>query len=487
MAPDDTSFDSLIRAVARAPSCSPAERVGAKVQVGDVVGGNFRLEAELGRGGMGVVYRATDLTLDRQVALKIMLAERWHEEARPRLLEIFDREARATAKLSHPAIVHLYQSGDDHGLLYLVLELLRGESLQARLERSLPSEREAVEIAEQILLGLAHAHAQGILHRDLKPQNVFMCEDGRVRLLDFGLAALQDRAPDRASDRAGDRAADRAVQILSKGGTPSYMAPEQWSGAPQDERTDLWAVGMILVRMLSTASLAPPSSVDTLRDELVVEGVSAGLAKVIRRATAFELRDRYPSAQAMLAALAEVAGLALGSRPGVSPPRPVVAGPGRWRRRPRAALAALAALAIVVVGGAAAWWWLRAGPAPVPLAELAGNYRGQFDQLALKVNPDGTVWGAYHHDQGFLQGTLVGDKLAGWWCETPSRLPPGDAGEFEMRVTRGESGAVVLDGRYRYGRQGQWDENWNLAGTSEPMADLHARLAPASPPCAPPP
>lgn len=472
MPADETSIDSLIRAAARAPSVPPA-RSGRAVRVGDLIGGNFRLEAELGRGGMGVVYRAIDLTLDRQVALKIMLAERWPVEARSRLLEIFDREARATAKLSHPAIVHLYQSGDDNGLLYLVLELLRGENLQTRLERGLPGSTEAVEIVEQILRGLAHAHEQGILHRDLKPQNVFVCDDGRVRLLDFGLAALQDRVAERGVDQ---------VEILSRGGTPSYMAPEQWSGQPQDERTDLWAVGMILYRLVSVASILPPASVDELRVGVALDEVEPRLAAVIRRATAFAPADRFPSARAMLAALVEGRGLALGSQPAAHPP-PAPAPARRWLSR-RALAASLGVVA--VVGAALAGWRWWSAPPLVTLAELAGIYRSQVDQLVLQVNPDGSLWGTYQHDEGFLQARLVDGKLVGWWCEVPTRQAPADAGELEMQLIRQSDGTLLLDGRYRYGRAGQWDENWNLTSTSAPAnPELVRRLTIGAPPCAP--
>jgi serine/threonine protein kinase len=313
---DDTTIDSLIRAAARAPSIPPAGS-GRLVKVGDIIGGHFRVEAELGRGGMGVVYRATDLTLDRQVALKIMMAERWPAEARPHLFEVFDREARATAKLSHPSIVNLHHAGDDHGVLYLVLELLRGESLQTRIERALPSSAEAADIVEQILRGLVHAHEQGILHRDLKPQNVFVCEDGRVRLLDFGLASLQDRA------------AAKEAAAMSKGGTPSYMAPEQWLGGPQDARTDVWAVGMILYRMLSQASIMPPSSVEALRDGLAVGDIEPGLASIITRATSYDAAGRFTTAREMLEALRQAIGRSALSVPS---PRPAQARRSEERR-----------------------------------------------------------------------------------------------------------------------------------------------------------
>jgi eukaryotic-like serine/threonine-protein kinase len=463
MPTEDTTIDSLIRAAAKAPAVG-GDHPTRLMKVGDVIGGTFRIEAELGRGGMGVVYRATDLTLDREVALKIMIADRWPAEARPHLLEIFDREARATAKLNHPSIVNLYHTGDDRGLLYLVLELLRGESLQARIERELPTTAEAAEIVEQILRGLIHAHEQGILHRDLKPQNVFVCEDGRVRLLDFGLASLQDRV------------ADKSAIAMSKGGTPSYMAPEQWLGGAQDQRTDIWAVGMILFRMLSHASIVPPSSVEALRHGIPVADIEPGLGEVILRATGYEARERFATARDMLAALREAIGRSVPS---------TTAAPVRPAPRSRRRLELGAAAVVVVLGAIGGWLALRSHRALVPLGALGGSYREHFDRMALQVNPDGTLWGAYAHDTGFVQARFRDGKLVGWWCEEPTRQPPNDAGEFEMTVSRTDSGAIFLDGRYRYGREGQWDENWNFTGTRELMTDLLPRLIVPHPPCQP--
>jgi eukaryotic-like serine/threonine-protein kinase len=471
MSTEDTTFDTLIRAAARAPSVSgdPSSRA---VKKGDLIGGTFRIEAELGRGGMGIVYQATDLTLGRQVALKIMFAERWPQEARPHLLEIFDREARATAKLSHPSIVSLYYAGDDGGLFFLVLELLRGESLQARIDRALPTSSEAADIIEQILQGLIHAHEHGILHRDLKPQNVFVCDDGRVRLLDFGLASLQDRV------------ADKNAIAMSKGGTPSYMAPEQWQGGAQDARTDLWAVGMILYRMLSSTSIVPPGNVEALRADLPVDDLDPSLAEVVRRATSYEASARYSTAREMLAALRDAIGR---SRPSLPAEPGAASAPIRARSsrlgRLRWLIAAL--IAVVIAGVTVAWDRLRPTPAPIPLRDLPGAYGGHFGRMQVRVNRDGTVWGAYSHDTGFVQAELRGDRLVGWWCELPSRQPPGDAGEFEMQVSRNDRGQIFLDGRYRYGRVGQWDETWNMTGTADMQHDLVPRLEVMQPPCSP--
>ncbi|HET9594048.1 MAG TPA: serine/threonine-protein kinase, partial [Anaeromyxobacteraceae bacterium] len=208
------------------PSQAPDAWEGA-LHAGAVFG-RFELVREVGRGGFGVVWEARDRELGREVAFKaVRLGERpgVREE---RLL----REAEAAARLSHPNIVTLHDVGrSEHGP-YLVMELLRGRPLSDRLAEGPMPLREALRDAVEVARGLAHAHAQGVVHRDLTPENVFLCEDGQVKLLDLGMAHAFGR---------------RKLE----GGTPAYMAPEQWRGAPEDERTDVFALGAILHRALA--------------------------------------------------------------------------------------------------------------------------------------------------------------------------------------------------------------------------------------------
>ncbi len=189
--------------------------------------GRFELVRELGRGGFGVVYEARDKVLGRSVAFKAVRAGH-HAASEDRLL----REAEAAARLAHPNIVTLHDVGrSEHGP-YLVLELLRGRTLAQRLEQGSLTLREALRIVVEVARGLAYAHGQGVIHRDLTPGNIFLCDDGQVKVLDLGMAHAFGR---------------RKIE----GGTPSYMAPEQWRGAPEDERTDVFALGVVLYRMLS--------------------------------------------------------------------------------------------------------------------------------------------------------------------------------------------------------------------------------------------
>jgi TolB-like protein/Tfp pilus assembly protein PilF len=190
--------------------------------------GRFEMVAEIGRGGFGVVWEARDRELGRSVAFKAVRAGGTVGLREERLL----REAETAARLSHPNIVTLFDVGRCPEGPYLVLELLRGRTLADRLEGGAIPVREALRIAVEVARGVAHAHAQGVVHRDLKPANVFLCQDGQVKVLDFGMAHA-----------FGRRRAD--------GGTPAYMAPEQWAGAPEDERTDVFALGVLLFQMLS--------------------------------------------------------------------------------------------------------------------------------------------------------------------------------------------------------------------------------------------
>src|SRR5256885_3208843 len=193
--------------------------------------GRFEILRELGRGGFGVVYEALDPELGRKVAIKVLrrLDRRLDDAERKRLRE----EAEAVARLDHPAIVTLHDAGTCPKGPYLVFELLRGDPLDVRLQHGRLKPLEALRIAIEVAKALAHAHARGVVHGDLKPANVFLTEDGRVKLLDFGLAHLLG-----GEDRR-------------RGGTPAYMPPEQARGEAVDARADVFAFGAMMHEGLS--------------------------------------------------------------------------------------------------------------------------------------------------------------------------------------------------------------------------------------------
>ncbi len=198
--------------------------------------GPYEIVAPLGTGGMGVVYRARDRRLERDIALKVLKAGLLEDESARRR---FRREALALAKLSHPNIAAIYDVGEEHGFDYLVMECVPGQSLADKLKSGPLPESEARSLGGQIAAALEEAHEHGIVHRDLKPGNVMMTGKGQVKVLDFGLAKLL------ASSETGD-ATETQGETREGGGTPPYMAPEQLRGESIDVRTDLWALGALL-------------------------------------------------------------------------------------------------------------------------------------------------------------------------------------------------------------------------------------------------
>ena len=206
--------------------------------------GHFRVIGEIGRGGMGVVYRALDLKLKREVALKLLPASLHTDVER---LRRFEREARLAAALNHPNIVTVFEVGEWESRPFIATEFIQGETLAEVLTRGPLSTAEAVRVGRQILAALAVAHQAGIVHRDLKPANVMIRTDRNVKVLDFGLAHLAPTAERRAPE---EETATQTVAGLVMG-TPGYMAPEQWEGRPADTRSDVYAFGCVLYEMLT--------------------------------------------------------------------------------------------------------------------------------------------------------------------------------------------------------------------------------------------
>ncbi len=217
------------------PQLLPGQHIGA-----------YKIQALLGRGGMGVVYRARDERLRRDVAIKVLPASFAHDADR---LRRFEQEAHATSALNHPNILTIYDIGAHEGAPFIVAELLEGAELRAQLESGALPLRRALEYAQQITTGLAAAHEKGIVHRDLKPENLFVTKDGRVKILDFGLAKLRPPQPGVVDTDAPTqkRLTDPGVVM----GTVGYMSPEQVRGQETDHRSDIFAFGVILYEMLS--------------------------------------------------------------------------------------------------------------------------------------------------------------------------------------------------------------------------------------------
>ena len=313
--------------------------------------GGYRLLGKLGGGGMGDVYRAEDPKLGREVAIKVMRAEM---AASPNARERFVRETRAAAALQHDHVVPIFHVGEDGGVPYLVMPLLVGQSLEARLEAGPLPPAEAARIGHEAALGLAAAHAAGLVHRDVKPANLWLEDPNRrVKVLDFGLA----------------RAADGADGLTRPGGilgTPAYMAPEQADGHPVDARADLFSLGATLYEMATgqaafrrstlTATLRAVADHHPPAPHEVNPAVPAALSDLIMRLLAKQAADRPTTAQAVADELGRLSGLEAGAGRAET----VEWRPARTRGRARVAGAALVLLLAVGV----AWMATRTRDVP---------------------------------------------------------------------------------------------------------------------------
>ncbi len=297
-APRPGALTELLAELVRAPAGAGWE---LPPRAGELIG-RFEIVREIGRGGFGVVYEAIDRELSRAVAFKA-IQSRGEEAHGARVVA----EAEAAARLAHPNIVHLYDLGRSERGAWLIMELLRGQSLADRLAEGPLPLREAVRVAVELARGLAHAHAHGVVHRDLKPSNVFLCADGQVKVLDFGLAQVFGKA-------------------AIGGGTRGYMAPEQEAGAPGDERSDVFSLGK------TVAGLVPPGA----------RGTPAALSSLLERMCAPDPAARPASGAEALAALLAI----------------------QRTLEPRTLLKASLAVAVLAVAGAAAFAWTWQRPLP---------------------------------------------------------------------------------------------------------------------------
>ncbi len=420
--------------------------------LGTMLSGRYRLEARIGAGGMSTVYRALDETLLRQVAIKLMNREVTADSDE---LERFRREARAVAQLSHPHVVGVIDAGEDEdGRPYIVFEYVEGETLKDRIRRlgRLPIP-EAVAYSIEIARALGAAHARHIVHRDVKPQNVLIDEEGSAKVTDFGIA--------RTLDEEGLTADGRVL------GTTDYVSPEQALGRPVTGQSDLYSLGVVLYEMLTGEVPFKGENQIAVAMKHVREEVpdaqakrpeiSAALAAVVDTATAKGLEDRYADDAELIADLEDVlaietarAGSASGEVTSVL--RTLPSSTQRripFRIRHRAVAVALGVLVLAVAGGAAAWLATRAHhgtgklstPAPEPkLAQVqlcqscAHDYNPegldgdrtqnpQEDGLAIDNDPN-TAW----QTEDYYDGTL-GKPGVGLYVDA---YPGAKAGEIVL-------------------------------------------------------
>jgi eukaryotic-like serine/threonine-protein kinase len=369
--------------------------------------GTYRVLRLLGAGGMGMVFLAEDTQLRRKVALKTMLpAIAQHPQHRERFL----REARAAAAIEHPHIVAIFQVGEDNGIPYLAMPFLKGESLEDRLRRSrkLPV-AEAVRIADEMAEGLAAAHAEGLIHRDIKPGNVWLENQPargavagvfKVKLLDFGLArSLGD-----------DTHLTQSGAIV---GTPAFMAPEQARGLAVDGRADLFSLGCVLYTMLTgdrpfrgdtTMSLLTALALDTPKaPRQIVPGVSAELSDFVMRLLAKQPDQRPASAVAALDELRRLAHTAPEiAKPAVPLPKPT-------RARPRRIMAIAAGILCAILGAGA---WFN-GVTIVRIATNKGELVVEVDDPDIEVVVKGGAVEIRREENGKKRVYLVSAGMDG--------------------------------------------------------------------------
>ncbi|HEX2452932.1 MAG TPA: protein kinase [Vicinamibacterales bacterium] len=325
---------------------------------------HYHVLGELGSGGMGVVYRAEDVRLGRLVALKFLPPDLLGDhEARER----FRREGRLASSLNHPGICTVHDVDEDAGRPFIVMELVEGASLTARLQSGPFTPQRTVEVGAEILEALKAAHARGIIHRDIKPANIFITPTGHVKVLDFGLARMTTLTGERADaalhDARGGAPSGSAIHdtLTSPGiqvGTVAYMSPEQARGERLDARSDLFALSAVLYEMVTGLRAFPGSSLALVSDQIlnrqplpprsVNPSIPAGLERVIIRGLEKARDDRYQSAEEMArelrGAVEDVAASGRGTEVG--------------RVRPRAGryAAPLVAGALIVIAGLAVAW-----------------------------------------------------------------------------------------------------------------------------------
>jgi serine/threonine protein kinase/tetratricopeptide (TPR) repeat protein len=372
--------------------------------------GSYLVESKLGQGGMGVVYRAVDEKLRRTVALKVLPPAFTGDADRRRR---FEREARAAAAVTHACIATVYEVGESEGRVFIAMELVEGSSLASRIAGAPLPLAAALRIARDVARGLAKAHERSVVHRDLKPDNVMITDEGEVKILDFGLARRDEPAAVGHDQDVTAAAMTMPGQIM---GTPGYMSPEQAAGKPTDARTDLFSLGVVLYEMVTGARpFRGDAAMDVIialcRDEpeapsALNPAVTPEVERVIARCMAKRPDDRYVGARELLAELdaldpATAASRSLVSSPGgpssttgpiSAPPLApttssphtsttlpaTAAGPARPRVQKRAVFAALGLVAFGAVGALALREpaTRRRGPRPaVPQARASWGRR----------------------------------------------------------------------------------------------------------------
>jgi eukaryotic-like serine/threonine-protein kinase len=437
------------------------------LSAGDHVG-PYEIAGFVGAGGMGEVYRARDPRLNRDVAIKVLHASVATDAER---LRRFTAEAQSVAALNHPNVLTIHEVGTQGAHPFIATELLDGATLRATLEAGALPVSKAIEYARQTASGLAAAHSKGVAHRDIKPENLFVTSDGRIKILDFGLAKTYAAAPHASSEATRSETSPGTVM-----GTAGYMSPEQVRARPVDHRTDIFSLGVVLYEMLAgRRPFAGDSTVETMNAILTVdppEIVPAGralppaLADIVRHCLEKNPDERFQSARDLsfaLQSLSAVSGMATHSGSGPVPV-PAAAPPAPSRG---IAWTPLAAVALVAAGVGAALALWQARPA-APAAEMWRVRRLTNDSgvtLSPTISRDGKLI-AYISDRAgntdvWVQQVNGGDPVQLTrdigFCRDPAFSPDGSKIVVTCGIDRGTVYVVpTLGGLPRRIGDGEW-------------------------------
>ncbi len=441
----------------------PSSIHDSRFAAGTLLTERYRIVGRLGRGGMGEVYRADDLKLGQSVALKF-LPERSADD--PVWLRRLHDEVRIAREIAHPNVCRTYDIGEAEGEHFISMEYVDGEDLSSLLRRigRFPTDK-AVQVSRQLCAGIAAAHDKGVLHRDLKPANVMIDGRGRVRITDFGIAALADQME------------HRSVQA----GTPAYMAPEQLAGREVTERSDIYSLGLILYQIFTGREAFEAESLaqmQSLREtgpttpSSHIPDMDPAAEQVILRCLRLDPQERPHSAIAVAAALPGGDPLAEALAAGETPSPAMVAESGRpGGLRPSVAVPCLIAMVLltivsIVIGGTgrSLLAYVRLDKPPAALADRAR-------QIAIDVGyaaPPADEWGMFWTDDDYLEHIRSTDESVNRWA----RLSKGQPAALRFRH-RSSPGPMVASG---YGRITWNDPPFQVPGMIRTELDQKGRL-----------
>ncbi|MGD0777994.1 MAG: protein kinase [Candidatus Solibacter sp.] len=385
----------------------------------------YEIEGKLGEGGMGVVYRALDTTLNRPVAIKFLSDDLADAAARHR----FQREAQTASSLNHPHILTVYDAGEFDGRQYLVTEFVDGGTLKTWVRSAKRTWRQIIELLAGPADGLAVAHAAGILHRDIKPDNVLVSQSGYAKLADFGLAKLAEGA-DADLSRTFTEGRTRPGIII---GTIPYMSPEQASGKPVDARSDIFSFGVLLYEMLGgrrpftgNTDLQVLQAIQHSPAEPLGDDVPLLLRSAVEKALEKDPAERYQSMRDL------VVDLKRATRQTVSEAAPLPTGSSKPSSRPRKWIA-IGAAALVAIGGIA-WAILRPKPPDTPRLEYTQLTKFADSAVAPTLSPDGRML-------AFIRGTSTFEGPGDVYVKL---LPNGDPVQLTHDSASGKEGPVAF-------------------------------------------